>query len=376
MRKLVLFFLLIHFALASAAQQKRIFAWGYSKEACDFWGARLDENSGLSEWKPVLKIDKRSKNTVSGTIYSGRKQLSFRLKGNSEGASYQLEEFLLQSPDSFFSFSVTFLKKNRYMLRELNNEREYQLLIDQVFFENRGKSSAYEVKNLDDSILTFDNPYYALVPFLSYKLGEYGITGKKMPLSLAIHRFAYSLCEKSDIVLKSLGSEKKLVPLGVNNSTGNNCSGSSPASSCEECWGLCGPKCTCWNWACGDCCCHKGCLAHDARCSCFGTIWCVISAVVVPFDCSSCNVPSGDLPCSTPGCPTGPCPPGQTWCSHQQTCIASGAVCEPSCMPGKEYCSRLRQCVTKGRCKTISQCSTYENCGEGSVCFRGECFLY
>ena len=33
-----------------------------------------------------------------------------------------------------------------------------------------------------------------------------------------------------------------------------------------ECFGMCGPRCWCWDWLCEDCCLHKACLQHDACC--------------------------------------------------------------------------------------------------------------
>ena len=55
-----------------------------------------------------------------------------------------------------------------------------------------------------------------------------------------------------------------------------------PAKGCEQngwkssdvddlikhgCVGTCGPKCMmCWQWVCGDCCMHTGCLRHDKFC--------------------------------------------------------------------------------------------------------------
>jgi len=38
------------------------------------------------------------------------------------------------------------------------------------------------------------------------------------------------------------------------------------SGSDRECFGMCGPRCWCWDWLCGDCCLHKGCLQHDACC--------------------------------------------------------------------------------------------------------------
>ena len=34
----------------------------------------------------------------------------------------------------------------------------------------------------------------------------------------------------------------------------------------RECFGMCGARCWCWDWLCGDCCLHTGCLQHDACC--------------------------------------------------------------------------------------------------------------
>merc|ERR1719318_655592 len=34
----------------------------------------------------------------------------------------------------------------------------------------------------------------------------------------------------------------------------------------RRCMGLCGKRCDCWKWVCGDCCIHTGCLEHDNAC--------------------------------------------------------------------------------------------------------------
>ena len=34
----------------------------------------------------------------------------------------------------------------------------------------------------------------------------------------------------------------------------------------DECLGMCGRRCSCWSWACGDCCFWKGCYQHDKKC--------------------------------------------------------------------------------------------------------------
>ena len=57
-----------------------------------------------------------------------------------------------------------------------------------------------------------------------------------------------------------------------------------PLPEAEECEGLCGRMCDCWDWACGDCCYHQGCYDHDVCCGEHGMLhakcmW------VLPFDC-------------------------------------------------------------------------------------------
>jgi hypothetical protein len=38
----------------------------------------------------------------------------------------------------------------------------------------------------------------------------------------------------------------------------------------DECLGGCGYGCSCWSWACGDCCYHEGCRDHDICCRYYG----------------------------------------------------------------------------------------------------------
>lgn len=52
-----------------------------------------------------------------------------------------------------------------------------------------------------------------------------------------------------------------------------------------QCFGMCGPKCWCWNWICEDCCLHKGCFQHDACCQNFLTTYCLLP-FLYGFDCS------------------------------------------------------------------------------------------
>ena len=68
-----------------------------------------------------------------------------------------------------------------------------------------------------------------------------------------------------------------------------------PKFTADECPGLCGPICYCWEHVCGDCCVHPGCERHDAFCNgwlgllsgnCFtlrGILWDTLTDI--PYDC-------------------------------------------------------------------------------------------
>lgn len=49
------------------------------------------------------------------------------------------------------------------------------------------------------------------------------------------------------------------------------------------CEGMCGYKCTCWKFVCGDCCVHQGCLEHDRCCE---TYWSLKCLVPIKFSCT------------------------------------------------------------------------------------------
>jgi hypothetical protein len=50
----------------------------------------------------------------------------------------------------------------------------------------------------------------------------------------------------------------------------------------DDCRGMCGPKCTCWPWVCGDCGYNAGCAFHDDMCFvCYATFGFAVPACTV-----------------------------------------------------------------------------------------------
>jgi hypothetical protein len=117
-------------------------------------------------------------------------------------------------------------------------------------------------------------PEVSLFPQASRALGARGITGSDYPASLVLHKVARQAAD-------SLGI--KLQPL---QQPGTNGYCASYPNAGDECYGMCGPGCSCWSWVCGDCCYHYGCAVHDSWCRSGEWWWCYdITAVIALFGC-------------------------------------------------------------------------------------------
>lgn len=115
-------------------------------------------------------------------------------------------------------------------------------------------------------------PEIADLPWMSRTLGELGYTGAAYPSSLALHKIARQSADALDIQ----------VPPLVTTESNDRCS----RPTANECYGMCGPGCTCWSWVCGDCCYHNGCAHHDSWCRQGQWYYCYnITAVIALFGC-------------------------------------------------------------------------------------------
>lgn len=122
-----------------------------------------------------------------------------------------------------------------------------------------------------DEMLTV--PEVKALPWLSRALGSMGYTGKAYPASLAMHKIARQSADALSIEVPTLTTQS---------ADGEYCS----RPSANECYGMCGPGCSCWSWVCGDCCYHGGCAKHDSWCRQGQWYYCYnISAVIALFGC-------------------------------------------------------------------------------------------
>jgi hypothetical protein len=117
-------------------------------------------------------------------------------------------------------------------------------------------------------------PEVRALPWLSRTLGEQGYTGAAYPATLALHKIAQSASE---------GTGTEVPPLEVDDAAaGARCSW----PTANNCYGMCGPGCSCWSWVCGDCCYHGGCAKHDQWCREGKWYYCYnITAVIALFGC-------------------------------------------------------------------------------------------
>ena len=133
-------------------------------------------------------------------------------------------------------------------------------------------------------------------------LGDRGIMGMDYPSVMSFYQFALRLANTREISSATeYGAEDNFAPdsrgyqhrqqRAVLCNNGATCS----SNRCpfrkysNNCFGMCGPDCTCWDFVCGDCCVHQYCLTHDQCCADKGfyTLTCFSVAVRKPF--ASCT---------------------------------------------------------------------------------------
>jgi len=116
-------------------------------------------------------------------------------------------------------------------------------------------------------------PEVKVLAYMSRALGVRGITGSAYPASLALHKLARQSADALAVELEPLPT-----------TAGEQLFCTRPTAN--ECYGMCGPGCSCWSWVCGDCCYHYGCARHDSWCRQGQWYYCYnITAVIALFGC-------------------------------------------------------------------------------------------
>lgn len=193
-----------------------------------------------------------------------------------------------------------------------SNKQVYRFLgrnVDMAVFSARGKRqltqsqllASLQVEKLNDPQAAIQasverlvaHPATTLLEPAARALGEdLGIIGKDEPAAMPFYTTAMRLTEARDKILLAQASSfwNFFKPKPKSKAKYPNCNlKTCPPCKDDECMGLCGRKCSCWVWLCGDCCLHRGCELHDICCRKYG------------FFSTGCLFPSG-LTCSDYKC--------------------------------------------------------------------------
>ena len=121
-----------------------------------------------------------------------------------------------------------------------------------------------------------EHPAMLVLQETMFALGESGLEGRDYPAALKLYVVSMRLLEWRGKVLeddshmtREQGENDYFAALRrQKRSHCRKCKyGSCPDRYHKSnCLGLCGRRCSCWRWVCGDCCFHRGCYEHDLCC--------------------------------------------------------------------------------------------------------------
>jgi hypothetical protein len=138
-------------------------------------------------------------------------------------------------------------------------------------------------------------PEYAALPWLSRTLGTSGFDGQSHPVALILHHAAMQAAAQLDVQLPPTNPPSS-VP-GTNAAALESCVDLQNDPYNNDSLGMCGPGSSCWQWVCGDCCCHAGCKSHDntcRKCTWYRPWNCTLCATFASFMNGQCNACGGD----------------------------------------------------------------------------------
>jgi hypothetical protein len=129
----------------------------------------------------------------------------------------------------------------------------------------------------DEAVLDelLNRPEYAQLPWLSRALGARGLTGNAYGATLALHWMGKQAARGLGIDVPALDApaDTEVAYCRAYPNSGN------------QCYGMCGPGCSCWSWVCGNCCYWSSCATHDNWCR-QGKWWlCYSPAAIAALGC-------------------------------------------------------------------------------------------
>ncbi len=120
-------------------------------------------------------------------------------------------------------------------------------------------------------------------------LGDLGVIGSQNPAAMPFYAFTLRMAKYRDILLSGADfmvddDDDDHRGVQLEDRQKRSCGSLCPVGNCpyygygSSCRGMCGRRCSCQSWFCGDCCVHLGCLGHDDCCGRYGyTSWSCIT---------------------------------------------------------------------------------------------------
>ena len=129
--------------------------------------------------------------------------------------------------------------------------------------EDNGKELQKALRNLTMIHPEMEQHLQSVVSILSGR----GVTGLGYPSVLPFYMTTFKLNQFLGNLSEVAGGFDSGAPLRLRRNEFNmQCFSECPPCQDQECFGMCGYGCQCWEWLCGDCCFHLGCYEHDILC--------------------------------------------------------------------------------------------------------------
>ena len=182
-------------------------------------------------------------------------------------------------PVAYHEVVESFLKQNRVtkqVLRQLDNRNT-----------NETRQIAVEQLVMREEIV--------MIMGAAQALGDLGIKGNEYPaalpffvLAVRLQKYRNSLLDDTTPAQPEDETDEMDQPRSLQKRQSWLCTtGRLPyRGHGNDCFGMCGNGCNCWQWVCGDCCVHQGCYDHDGCCDRHG-YWSSECLLVWGFSCSS-----------------------------------------------------------------------------------------
>ena len=146
-------------------------------------------------------------------------------------------------------------------------------MLDGEYFQHKHSAHRHLDRSVGNTTKSFNDTLNDLLDMkeirlleeASHAIGEQGATGKNAPMMLPFHKFALRMTQLLDTVSPDANSNELSNQLHSSpwKKRGADCK---KYRNNKDCKGLCGLRCWCWEWVCGDCCYHQACFDHDTCC--------------------------------------------------------------------------------------------------------------